>query len=150
MNEVKRRLLLGGRRGRRTGMSLHFMEMVARHGERVARWQADRDKPYWRRAPRPQGSATPIPVRQRAMNYTMQNLRGDYDTGKARATARSSAAEGLIVFHTPERARAGLLKLGFTHRQIRRMLKHRYGMTGAKPTHVVIDELKGGVVDGSA
>lgn len=141
-DEVERRLYIKRLRIRRTGMSLHFMQLVARHGERVARWQVDRGKPYWRRAKRPDGSAPPIPARKRAQNYAAQNLRGVWPQAIAKASARATAAEGLVAFHTPERARAGLLKLGFTHRQIRRLLKHAYGRQGTKPIHTVIDEVR--------
>ena len=133
--EVESRLMFGGRRPRRTGMSVHFMQMVARHGERVARWQADRGKPYWRRAKRSTDYVPRLGVRERAVIYARQNR-----CTEAQASVRASAAEGLVVFHHAERARKGLLRLGFTPAQARNLIKRApHGKQGNKPTHTEID-----------
>lgn len=147
MNEVHRRMIFGRLRKRRTGMSLHFMQMVAAHGQRVSQWQVDRGKPYWRRTKRrPIGSAPRLGVRERAYNYARQNLAGSWPHVQAKASARASAAEGLVLFHLPERARVGLLRLGYTRAQARNLIKRRPRMQGATPTYTVIDE----VIDGAA
>lgn len=139
LGEVESRLMFGNRRPRKTGMSLHFMQMVARHGERVVRWQADRGKPYWRRAKRPAGDAPRMGVRERAYGYALQNL-GDAPWANGKASARATAAEGLVLFHRVERARKGLLRLGFTPAQARNLIKRApRGIQGAKPTHTEID-----------
>jgi hypothetical protein len=125
------------RSGARTGMTLHFMLMKARHQERIANWQVDRGRPYWRRAPRPQDWAAPMGAYQRAFNYARQNR-----CAPAQAAARASAAEGLVLFHSAQRARDGLLRLRFTHAQIRSLLKRQPRMLGARPIYKVIDEVR--------
>lgn len=93
--------------------------------------------PPWRRAPK--GTSNPAPMRafQRAAGYAIQR------TDKvSRALPLATAAEGVLLHHLADNARAQLVALGFTRRQARRLVHEYRAPQGVTPRLVIMDEAR--------